>query len=79
MGLGPTDTVDLETARNQAKTHRARLIAGTDPSEARNAAGKRASGQRRSEVSAQKVDVVLRDLGGRRQDPGTDRGSCGRL
>jgi integrase len=38
MGLGPTHTVDLETARSHAKEHRAELLKGIDPIDARNAA-----------------------------------------
>lgn len=36
-GLGPLHTTDLETARDQAKLHRAGLAKGIDPIEARNA------------------------------------------
>lgn len=37
MGLGPLHTTDLESARGQAKRHRASLVEGIDPIEARNA------------------------------------------
>ena len=37
MGLGPLHTIDLDTARNQARKHRGELLEGVDPIDARNA------------------------------------------